>query len=81
MNSWPVHIHKGDRIEWDSRDCIRTSAAQFDIWVHAIRFSSCKGSQRNEDQAQQQQDLEVMKWAGPGAGRCRSESEAHSEEQ
>lgn len=80
VNSWPEHIHEGDRIEWDSRSRIRTSAAQFKIWVHVIRFSNCKRSQSSEDQAQQQQDLQVMKWANPGAGGCRSESEAHSEE-
>jgi hypothetical protein len=42
VNSWPVHIHKGDRIEWDSRDGIRTSAAQFDIWVHAISYNGAQ---------------------------------------
>lgn len=38
VNSWPEHIHKGDRIEWDSRSRIRTSAAQFKIWVHVISY-------------------------------------------
>lgn len=48
VHSRPEHVHTGDRVEWDSRDSICASAAQFDKWLLVIRFSDCKGSQHNE---------------------------------